>query len=607
MNNILPVLKNSETLTYQRALGIISCLVAMDSRTNTSWTMESLYQAIAKSVEQGCYQVCCNSFGQPESIHCWQIDRKHPYLCASPFADSENNAPPVHINPESYDFYRYLGNAFELLSFSDYHKMIHIEYIQREILPPAWYQQLMVYYDERNFPWAFFSWARISSVIEERIRHEKAGLMWADWNGGERLYVNDLAAPWGGSRYVIRDMRERIFPHDKGAKAIRRKAELMSGRPSHFKVLRAEMRLDTELVDATNTFVDGPGMYDDYQKVIALLDEFKSRYELASLLDQNNACAAQELKMANELYYQARSKLQPILEEILAHKEQRAADYLALETVIVPFSSSFIRENRLTEWEVRIIREWVTRVLRLAKQSKVERQKDSHEYCRLEYQEVIRFFRQTFLTYLPGLAATCDEMLANIQLDLRATVDKIDRPFARQRGNRLPTYISVPFNGSAEGSIDLIHELSHALLYAENSQNAGYLFVEDRPLINEVFAFLGEYLYLAYLRQFESSHSTRSDFAERVKNRYYFEECMPFLEKALAEGNTAAVDYCAVYPVARKIAYSLAQGVVAGQHQSIERVSQMCRLGGEFSFGSLLLELLPDNEGNSGGEYRADI
>ncbi|MBC3620320.1 toxin-activating lysine-acyltransferase [Vibrio metschnikovii] len=600
MNNVLPALKNPNILTYQRALGVISCLVSMDSRNNKSWTLESLYQVVAASAEQGYYQVLCNSFGQPESVQCWQEDKELPYLCSSPFTNSEINSPPTHINPESYDFYRYIGNAFELLSFSDYHKKINIEYIQREIIPPAWYQQLIVYFDERNFPWAFFSWARVSSVIEERIRREKVGLMWTDWNSGERLYINDLAAPWGGSRYVIREMRERIFPYDKGAKAIRRKAESMSARASHFKVLSAKVQLDTDLREAINAFTDAPtSTYDDYQKLIALLDEFKSRYELASLLDQNNASAALEMKTANILYYQAQSKLQSTLEEVIAPREQRAADYLALEAATVPFSTAFVRDNRLTESEVTVVREWMTREQKPAKQLQAEELKGSHEHIRLEHHEIIGYFRQTFVTYLPELVATCDQMLANIHLDLRTTVDKIDRPFARHRGNRLPTYISVPFNGSSEVSIDLIHELSHALLYVENNQNAGYLFIEDRPLINEVFAFFGEYLYLAYLKQCKSLHATSTALAERVKNRYYSEECMPFLEKALAANNTSATDYCAVYPVARKIAYSLAQGVVAEKRQSIKLVSQMCRLGSEFSFGLMLSVLLNHCEENS--------
>lgn len=595
MKNILPVLMNPETLTYQRVLGIISCLVAMDRRTNTSWTLESLYQAIAKSVEQGCYQVSCNPLGQPESIRCWQEDREQPYLSANPFADSESHEPPVHINPESYDFYRYLGNAFELLSFSDYHKTIHIEYLQREIIPPAWYQQLIVYYDERDFPWAFFSWARVSSVIEESIRREKVGLAWADWNCGERLFVNDLAAPWGGSRYVIRDMRERVFPHDKGAKAIRRKEYLTSGRDSHFKALRAKVQIDPDLIETIENFIDCPGTFGDYENIIGLLDEFKSQYELATLLDQNNACAAQDLKMANECYYQVRSRLQPVLEVALAPKEQRASDYLKLETAVAPVHTSFIRDNRLTNQDLGVIREWLSRMGRKVKSRNATQRSNRQGNSWLDYQQLMDHFTLAFSFYLPKLAATCDHMMTNIHLDLRMTIDKIERPFAKQRGNRLPTYISVPFDGSPEGCLDLVHELSHALFYAANKQNAGYLFIEDRPLVNEVFAFLGEYLYLSYLSQYGVSLAASTNIARHVKDQYYLHKCQPLLESVLTESQTEELsDYNAVYPVARKIAYSLAQGVVAGQHKSIELVSQMCRLGSEFSFGSHLASLLVD-------------
>ncbi|HIF6197834.1 hypothetical protein BJL83_20805 [Vibrio parahaemolyticus] len=594
MNNILPVLKNPEMLTYQRALGIISCLAAMDSRMNTSWTLESLYQAIVESVEQGNYQVSCNSLGQPESVYCWKEYLKQPYLSVNPFSDSESHKPPAHINPESYDFYRYFGNAFELLSFSNYHKMFHIEYLQREILPPIWYQQLMVYFDERDFPCAFFSWARISSVVEERIQCEKIGLMWNDWIGGERLFVNDLVAPWGGSRYVIRDMRERVFPYDKGAKGIRRKVNLTADRTQHFKALRANVQLDPNLIETINTFIDFPGTFDEYENIIGRLDEFKSHYELATLLDKNNACAELDLEKANECYCQALSRLQSVLEVDLALKEQRAVDYLKLEEEVVPVApSAFILDNRLIKQELEMIREWLSRTGVVVRSSiPPQGLSNGQEHGRLNCQQVMSYFRHSFATYLPELAVTCDEMMGNIQLDLRGTVDKIDRPFAKQRGNRLPIYISVSFDGSAEDSINLIHELSHALLYTENSRNTSYLFIEDRPLVNEVFAFFGEFIYLAYLRKYELSTAALINSAEMAKDQYYFDECMPLLEKALTEMDTETEDYSAVYPLARKLAYSLAQGVVAGRLQSVDSVIQMCRLGREFPLGTLLTQLM---------------
>jgi transposase len=77
-----------------------------------------------------------------------------------------------------------------------------------------------------------------------------------------------------------------------------------------------------------------------------------------------------------------------------------------------------------------------------------------------------------------------------------------------------------------------------------------------------------------------------------VKDQYYFDECMPLLEKALTEMNTETEDYSAVYPLARKLAYALAQGVVAGRLQSVDSVIQMCRLGREFPLGTLLTQLM---------------
>ncbi|MDO6498215.1 toxin-activating lysine-acyltransferase [Photobacterium sanguinicancri] len=590
MRNILPVVTYAESITYQRVLGIISILVSLDSRINMSWTLESFYSEIARSVENKKYKIEYNSIGQPDRVYCWQDDINSSYIIAMPFSEKDDYEPAEHIELSSYDFYRYIGNAFELLCFSDYHKIIEIEYLQREILPPAWYKQLMVYYDDRDFPWAFFSWARVSSVIEERLKREKIGLEWVDWNCGERLYVNDLAAPWGGTRYVIRDMRERIFPLDKGAKGTRRKAALTLVRGSHFKAHRAELQFDDSLLKAINTFTNTPGTFKCYQNLIGLLDEFKGRYELAVLLDKNNVRAAYELDLANTLYYQTSLRLQLALKNVVSLRETRAADYLALGIQVK--CPSFWDANRLGELELEIIRKITVQLDKERKLLDFNLINEDVNGLILNHKEVQYQFKQAFMHYLPQIVTTGNQLFDCIQIDLRTTCDKVDSPFAKQMGPRLPTYVSVPFNGSSLSCIDLVHELSHAILYTENRQHTDYLFIEDRPLVNEIFAFIGEYIYVAYLRLHEEPHVSRFEYAVKVKDNYYFDECLPLINKLLFEwqpGNYS--EYSTVYPVARIIAKYLAQQIVNGQKDIVKLVINLCQQGSEFCLETLLLKV----------------
>lgn len=590
MKNILPVVTYVESITYQRVLGIISILVSLDFRINMSWTLESFYSEIVRSIENKKYKIEYNSIGQPDRVYCWQDDINSPYIIAMPFGDKDDYEPTEHIELSSYDFYRYIGNAFELLCFSDYHKIIEIEYLQREILPPAWYMQLMVYYDDRDFPWAFFSWARVSSVIEDRLKREKIGLEWLDWNCGERLYVNDLAAPWGGARYVIRDMRERIFPLDKGAKGTRRKAALTSVRGSHFKALRTELQFEDSLLKAINTFINNPSTFECYQNLIGSLDEFKGRYELAVLLDQNNVGAADELDLANSLYYQTSLRLQSALKNVVSLRENRAVDYLALGLELKCLS--FWDANRLGELELRIIRKLT---LQLDKERKLLDSNfinDDVNDLLLSHKEVENKFKQAFMHYLPQIVTTGDHLFDCVHLDLRTTIDKVNSPFAKQMGPRLPTYVSVPFNGSSLSCIDLVHELSHAMLYTENRQHTDYLFVEDRPLVNEIFAFIGEYIYVSYLKLHDDPHVSNFEYAVKVKDNYYFDECLPLINKLLIEWKSGDYsEYSTVYPVARVVAKHLAKQIVNGQKDTIKLVINLCQQGSEFCLESLLLKV----------------
>lgn len=124
---------------------------------------------------------------------------------------------------EHFDIYRKLGNAFELLAYSELHKDYSVEYLYREIYLPASLKQMYVYYDEDELPVGFITWASINSIVEGNIENNYTGLSIKEWNCGERLFINDLVCPWGGSRFIVNDIKNRLFPLVKYGLGLRRK------------------------------------------------------------------------------------------------------------------------------------------------------------------------------------------------------------------------------------------------------------------------------------------------------------------------------------------------------------------------------------------------
>lgn len=89
---------------------------------------------------------------------------------------------------EHFDIYRKLGNAFELLAYSELHKDYSVEYLYREIYLPASLKQMYVYYDEDELPVGFITWASINSIVEGNIENNYTGLSIKEWNCGEIIY-----------------------------------------------------------------------------------------------------------------------------------------------------------------------------------------------------------------------------------------------------------------------------------------------------------------------------------------------------------------------------------------------------------------------------------
>ncbi len=67
---------NIQDLTYQRALGVISLLISLDTNQRNSWSIGDLYKLLSISVSREWYEIQLNDDCQPQYCKCW-LDEEH--------------------------------------------------------------------------------------------------------------------------------------------------------------------------------------------------------------------------------------------------------------------------------------------------------------------------------------------------------------------------------------------------------------------------------------------------------------------------------------------------------------------------------------------------
>ncbi|UOD27367.1 toxin-activating lysine-acyltransferase [Massilia violaceinigra] len=98
-----------------------------------------------------------------------------------------------------------------------------------------------VYFDCDGNPVGYVVWAFIDHATEQRIiRTGDVYLDRAEWNEGESLWIMDLAAPNGNIKYILQDLRDRVFKDEHRLRYFRLKGgrkifkELSRASPSYF-------------------------------------------------------------------------------------------------------------------------------------------------------------------------------------------------------------------------------------------------------------------------------------------------------------------------------------------------------------------------------------
>lgn len=119
--------------------------------------------------------------------------------------DTENRSPD-----EGSSNMQLLGDVMWLMAHSPIHRKWPIESLMQWVTPALLHRQCRVYRN-RGKPIAYVSWAYLSKEVEEAYVINPSGLQPKDWKSGDRIWLLDVLAPFGGSRAIARDLKNGIF------------------------------------------------------------------------------------------------------------------------------------------------------------------------------------------------------------------------------------------------------------------------------------------------------------------------------------------------------------------------------------------------------------
>ncbi|CAK2510007.1 cytolysin-activating lysine-acyltransferase [Vibrio crassostreae] len=464
MKLITPVLEHN--LSYQRALGIGIFIATLSGKCNLS--INVFYSVLSKAVENNDVIFSFNE-GRPESFH---ILSKETYNMGLSYEIDNLSSTSQLFNSltlnSDLDFYRILGNFLELLSFSDTHKEYHVaDYFIKSIFPPISHSFFHVYYNDKDHPCGIVSWARVSKNLSMQLEKKFVALEYPDWWSGERLFIYDLLAPWGYAKNICRHISKDLFYLDDKAIADRRKghkvrkAKFLSGR--HHKRL---INIKLETISKSLHLLSNSEIESNLSDLINSIGE----YELRAMLDKEND------------YFRESTR------EIISKSAS-----IIRELSIKTNSSNYI--SRFFDVEFNDIKPMISNF-----KYELDHNMDYNTSEVFKYQikpiHVIDIMDQVWMSLIPKLIDL--DVKKSVFFDLRSSEDKIDGSFCKFMGKKKKVYLSVKYDSSLKSAILLAHEYSHAVHFKLTSLD-NELSIENRAILLEFFAILGELLFVDYL------------------------------------------------------------------------------------------------------------
>lgn len=104
-----------------------------------------------------------------------------------------------------------LGEIVWLMSQSPLHKQFFVSDLEWFVMTPMLLQQFRLFYDKQK-PVGVVFWASVSEEVEARLAAGTSRMRPQDWKSGDRLWVVEAIAPFGGAEEMVKDLKAKVFP-----------------------------------------------------------------------------------------------------------------------------------------------------------------------------------------------------------------------------------------------------------------------------------------------------------------------------------------------------------------------------------------------------------
>jgi len=107
-----------------------------------------------------------------------------------------------------------LGPAMWLYARDPMKKFMFVGDIDGTVLPPVILDQCRLYTKE-GIPFAFFTWAKVSDEVDQRLRSGQPRIAPHEWQSGDHLWMIDMVAPFGHLDEMFGELRKEQLAGQK--------------------------------------------------------------------------------------------------------------------------------------------------------------------------------------------------------------------------------------------------------------------------------------------------------------------------------------------------------------------------------------------------------
>lgn len=112
------------------------------------------------------------------------------------------------------DISNIVGQVAALMQQSPLHRHFFLGDLDWVVVPSVLLKQFRIFQQDGR-PVAYASWAYLSEETEERLIKGGKKLRPDEWKGGDKLWLIDLVAPFGGEKEIVQELREKVFKGEK--------------------------------------------------------------------------------------------------------------------------------------------------------------------------------------------------------------------------------------------------------------------------------------------------------------------------------------------------------------------------------------------------------